>query len=284
MVDYFDLHCDTPYECYNKNIAFDNVSLAVNGKNNNLFGIHKQCFAVWIRDDADRPFELYKSILNNFKSKFALSDSSIFPIYTVEGGAVIQDDVERLFELKNDGIKMLGLTWNGKNSIASGVYEEGSLTDFGKNTIRRMNELSIICDLAHLNNESFFAALEEAERAVVSHTCCDKVFAHPRNLSDDAIRAVCQRNGLIGICLYPIFLGGNDPYEDFYRHVFHMLDLGYEKNICIGSDFDGAEMHGTLSGINDIKKLFGYIVDRGVPYSIAENVFFKNANNFFSNL
>lgn len=281
---YFDLHCDTPFECYRRKIALSYNTLAVNTGAERLFEIRKQCFAVWIRDDAENPYALYQNILKDFKEKLKNCADNLTPILTVEGGAVIEDDIGRLYGLKEDKITAVTLTWNGQNKIASGANAKGGLTEFGKSVIETMNDLGIACDLSHLNRESFFGAIRYAKYPIVTHTCCDAVNPHPRNLSDDALRLVAERGGVVGLCFYPVFLGGNDVFEAVWRHIYHILDIGLEDNLAIGSDFDGAEMEKPLSSISDIPVLYSFLGQMGLDSSVLQKIFYKNADNFFANL
>ena len=281
---YFDLHCDTPYECYVKKCDFSDKTLAVNIGDMSHFECCKQIFAIWIKDDAENPYRLYKNILCNFKTQLQNAPGNLTPYFSVEGGAVLEDDTDRLYELKKDGITALTLTWNGKNRIASGAHAAGGITDFGRRVIDVMNKLGVLCDLSHINAEGFFEAVQIASRPIVTHACCDMINQNPRNLTDLQIRLVAERGGLIGLCLYPVFLGGEDVFESVYRHIYHLLDLGLGDNISIGSDFDGADMKKELSGISKIPDLNRYLSARGLEKSTLDKIFYKNADNFFANL
>lgn len=282
--DYFDLHCDTPFECFVRGCTFDDESLAVNSFAVSTFEHYKQVFAVWIKDDTENPYQLYKSIIRDFRNKLCAAPRNLTPYFSVECGAVLEDNTDRLYELKEDGICALTLTWNGKNRIASGAHCTGGLTDFGKKVISVMNDINMVCDLAHINREGFYDAIEISKRPIITHACCDFLHKHPRNVTDEQIKLVAQRGGVIGLCLYPDFLGDGDAFECVYRHVYHMLDLGSADNICIGSDFDGADMSATLSDVSKIPDLYRYLSGRGLNKTILDKIFYKNANNFFANL
>ena len=142
----------------------------------------------------------------------------------------------------------------------------------------------MICDLAHMYRQGFFEAVSIAERPIVTHACCDFLHNHPRNLTDQQLKIIAQKNGLIGLCLYPVFLGDGDVFENVYRHIFHLLELDLEDSISIGSDFDGADMSDTLSDISKILTLYRYLSKRGIKNDVLDKVFYKNANNFFVNL
>ena len=250
-MDYFDLHCDTPYECYFKKQDFLKNNLAVSGEKGAAFENWKQVFAVWIRDDQEEPYTLYKAILKDFKEKLKDKPDNLTPYFSVEGGAVIEDYIDRLYELKKDGICALTLTWNGENRIAGGSKTDKGLTDFGKRVIKELNSLNMLCDLSHLNEKSFYSAVEIADFPIATHSNCKSAFDCPRNLSDNQLKIIAEKGGLIGLCFYSAFLGG-DVFDKLYENIYHLLELGMENNIALGSDFDGADM---AEGLCDITKI-----------------------------
>lgn len=283
-MNFFDLHCDTPTECYNKNQAFINNDLAVSYQKGSGFDNWHQCFAIWIDEKLCDPYAYYKNVLFDFKNKLKGVKNTLTPIFTVEGGSLLEDKVERVYELKSDGIKALTLTWNGENQIASGANADGGLKPFGKRVIELLNECKIATDLSHLNRDSFFDCIEVAKFPIATHSCCDRVNSHIRNLTDDQIKLLVQKDGIMGLCLYPLFLGEGDVFFNIYKHLHHLLDKGYENNIAIGSDFDGAEMSKALSDISKIPSLYDKLLCFGIEDSILQKIFFKNAYNFFLKL
>ncbi len=278
-MDYFDLHCDTPYECYFKNKDFYENDLSVSGKKGELFDNWKQVFAVWIRDDLEKPFEAYQKILNSFKEKLKKSPTNLTPYFAVEGGAVIEKNLSRIELLKNDGIRFLTLTWNGENNIAGGVKSDKALTDFGKEAIKELNRLKIGCDLSHLNKKSFYKAVEIADYPLATHSNCRAVLDAERNLTDEQIKLIAQKRGIIGLCLYPEFLG-KDVFNAIYKNIYHLLELGFENNIAIGSDFDGAKMDTALNDISKIPSLYKCLEQKGIEKPILNKIFYKNAENY----
>lgn len=280
---FFDLHCDTPYECYIKNQEFKTNTLAVSSDKGVNFSKWYQTFAIWIKDDLENPFELYKSVLNDFKQKLECACPNLTPIFAVEGGAVIENDISRLYQLKDDGIRFLTLCWNGENNIAGGVNSEKGLTDFGKEVIAELNHLKICCDLSHINEKSFFDAVAITQYPIATHSNCKAIYPHKRNLSDTQINLIAEKGGLIGLCPYPVFLG-QDVFLGIYRNIMHLLEMGFENNIAVGSDFDGAKMHEKLCSIDKIPDLYAYLREKGLNNSLLDKIFFKNAYNFIAKL
>ncbi len=282
-MNFFDLHCDTPYECFVKNQGFNKNNLSVSGEKGKSFYKWYQTFAVWIKDDAENPYGLYKRIIRDFKSKIEEKPENLIPVFSVEGGAVLENRKERLYELRNDEIKFLTLTWNGENLVAGGSKSDKGLTAFGREVISLMNRLKIGCDLSHLNDKSFLAALKETEIPIATHSNCREICPHPRNLTTEQIKLLCEKGGIIGLCPYPEFLGG-DVVEKLYENICHICDMGYEDNIAFGSDFDGAKQAEILSDVSKIPYLFGKLEEKGLNKRLLCKFFYENAHNFIAKL
>lgn len=274
---YFDLHCDTAYKMYTENQPFYKNRLAVSGEKGEIFDSWYQTFAIWLPEDLENPFEFYENTLSHLKGNLC---GKVNPIFTVEGGMVLENDSDRLYRLKQDGVKLLTLTWNGENAIAGGSKSEKSLTDFGKSVIDKMNKIGMAVDLSHLNDKSFYDVIERAEKPLASHSNCREVCFVPRNLSDIQIKLICEKGGIIGLNFYPEFLGDN-VFEKIYENIYRLCDMGYENNIAVGSDFDGAEMASELCDITQIPDLYGFLALKGLDISLLDKIFYKNALETF---
>ena len=282
-MEFFDLHCDTPFRCFTEKKDFLKNNLDVSFEKADCFSKWSQIFAVWVREETPSPFAFYKSVLTDFKSKLIGCEREGFnPLFSIEGGSVIEE-LSCLDEIKKDGVSVITLTWNSKNKIASGANEKGGLTVFGEAVIKKMNSLKIATDLSHLNEESFFDAVSVAEFPIATHSCSKSVFEHKRNLSDRALLKIAEKGGTIGICPYPEFLGKNS-FEGVYDNLCYMLSLGLENHIAFGSDFDGAQMSDELRDISYIPCLRAYLLKKGVREEYLDLFFYKNADNFFRNI
>ena len=282
-MNYFDLHCDTAYECCFKNKKFIKNDLAVSADKGAAFEKWSQVFAVWVRDDAEQPYKLYRTVLDEFKKKLNGISGNLTPYFAVEGGAVIGRDSDLLYTLKNDGVKYLTLTWNGENRIAGGSKTEKGLTRFGREIIKKLNSLKICCDLSHLNDKSFFLSIEQAEYPIASHSNCRAVCDVKRNLTDEQLKLIGQRNGIIGLCFYTKFLGG-DTVEKLYENICHTAELGLEDNISVGSDFDGAETGNPVKTVSGVPALYQALFEKGIGEDLLDKIFYKNAQNYFDKM
>ena len=134
----------------------------------------------------------------------------------------------------------VSLTWNNANFLAGGAKSDGELTDSGKKLIKKLNEKKIALDGAHLNEKSFFAAVELADTFVVTHTGFKGVRDVKRNVSDEQIKIVIEKNGLVGLAFYTDFLGGSDENAAMKSVDYFAQKFGV-KNLCLGTDFFGCE-------------------------------------------
>ena len=277
---YFDLHCDTASVCFKRQINPDDLSLSASTEKGKFLKEWRQCYAVFINDNSENPKKDYENIVADFKNKISKTEKPT-PVFTLENGVPIEslEFVDRLYA---DRIRAVTLTWNGENRIAGGAYTDIGLKPFGREVISRLNKCGISCDLSHLNRKSFFEAGECAQTVFASHSCCDKTHRHLRNLTDDQIKYIAERGGVIGLCFYPEFLGTKYVFEGLWRHLNHLLNLGFENNISVGSDFDGADMSYELDGVDKLPDLYRFLSKRGITEDILDKIFFKNAVNFFS--
>lgn len=277
---YFDLHCDTASACFKREVEPYDLSLAASTQKGKFFDEWYQCYAVFINDSSENPTGEYTDIITGFKRKFADIKKPV-PVYTLENAAPITS-LEFIDKLAFDKIRAVTLTWNGENQIAGGAFSDAGLKPFGRQVIECMNKKNIACDLSHLNRKSFFEAADCAKIIFASHSCCDKTHRHPRNLTDGQIKLIANRGGVIGLCFYPEFLGTKYAFEGVWRHIYHLLNMGLENAICIGSDFDGAVMDEELDGVDKLPDLYRFLSSKGASDNTLDKIFFENAKSFFT--
>lgn len=167
-------------------------------------------------------------------------------LLSVEGGEVIGENIFMVDIIFKLGVRALGLTWNQRNALAEGVGEDSGsgLTKLGLAVVQRMNELGMVVDVAHLNQQGFWDVLEHSAAPVVaSHSCARSLCDHPRNLTDAQLRALAAKGGVAGVNFYPGFLveSGKAHRQDVVRHIIHMAEVAGVESVGLGSDFDGIE-------------------------------------------
>jgi membrane dipeptidase len=176
-------------------------------------------------------------------------------LLTVEGGEVLEGDIRMLKVLYRMGVRSLCLTWNNRNEIADGVAEMqtgGGLTLFGREVVKKMNKLGMIVDVSHIAEKGFWDVLELSEDPVIaSHSNSQAVWEHPRNLTDEQIKGIAQKKGVIGLNFVADFLGEQGSgFDQLLRHIDHICDIVGDEYLGFGSDFDGTE--NLLAGIDDV--------------------------------
>lgn len=218
----------------------------------------------------------------------AWSDGKFASILTVEGGSVLAGNIERVKEIAKDGVKVMTLVWNGENEIGSGHNTEKGLSEFGKAVIPLMEDNGIIVDISHLNDRGFDDLLNVATKPfMATHSNARSICSHKRNLTDDMIKELVKRDCLIGLNYYTAFISDssldNDSvnYADmFYQHICHFIDLGAEKNLALGSDFDGAQLPDCLSSPSKVIEMYEYLLKRGLSSEQLDDIYFRNALRF----
>jgi membrane dipeptidase len=165
-------------------------------------------------------------------------------LLSIEGGGCLNNDLRVLRMLYKLGVRAMGLTWNNGNCIADGVGEpeDRGLTPFGREVVREMNRLGMVVDVSHLAPKGFWGVIEETKRPIIaSHSNAKAVHNHRRNLDDDQIRAIIETGGTIGVTFVPYFVSDKEEVtiKDLLRHIDHILALGGENHLALGSDFDG---------------------------------------------
>ncbi len=288
----FDLHCDTFCELFDRKLSLDNAETAVNLSELSQFETAIQTFAVFLHPVIPDSLKRYTDVLSYGKRCLKTANIEVVKtaedlkkggkkaLLSVEGGVPSFDPgfIETLYR---DGIRTVSLTWNYDNPFAGGALETGSLTALGKSAVRELNTFDMVTDLSHLNRKSFFEVAQIAEHPIATHTGVDYVKRHPRNLTDDQLKMLRDKNGLVGLCVYPEFIG-SDLFDGFYCSLTHCLELGLEDNLSIGSDFDGAEMHENLNKLSDLKRLYAFLCKKNLGKSILDKLFFENSYKFYN--
>ncbi len=315
----FDLHCDTidtlamtdvePYSLFGVTPSGDLLdndhALAVNRMRR--IGPWTQCFAIWVPDDLHSisPLEFYRRARNYFHAQVAqhadavtqvrdartldnvLAEGKVAALLTVENGSPIGDDLGVIDEFAHDGVKMVTLTWNGRNTIASGHDTTDGLSSFGRQVVRALEDRRIVVDVSHLNDVGFWDLMRVVRRPIAaSHSNLRAVCGHRRNLTDDQFRAIVDGGGIVGLnyCIEFVCDGAARPrdvsFEDLSAHIERFLDLGGEQAIALGSDFDGCTTPDWLDTAEKNTGFYQRVVDH-FGTTIANRLFFENARAFF---
>lgn len=298
MISLFDLHCDTLYELYKKNLDFDNTQLHINSKSSKLFSPYVQVCAIWsdYRLTNDECFENYKKCLAytkqlgfDFHTALPQNARSSF-VLSIEDARLLNNSISRLDRLYVDGIRSLTLNWKGYSCIGGGWDTSIPLTDFGLQVVLFCIEKGIAVDLSHSSKETQRQVIKLTEKynfaPFYSHSNSYSVCNHERNITDDLAKEISSLNGLIGLSVCPDHLSFNKKATVYslVSHAYHFLELGCEGCLALGCDFDGVtSLPVGISGISDLSKLYA-IFSKEFGKRITERIFYKNSLNYFSNL
>ena len=259
-----DTHCDTPM-FFDQNIQFTHRDPKI------LVDLHKMTeghqdatiMVAYLPQPTDHPKEYADNIFDQIEHIVAdnsqyialarnpndlwmnkhLGKKSI--MLGIENGHALDGKIENLRHFAQRGIVYMTLCHNGDNDIcdsARGSQTWGGVSDFGKQVIREMNRLGIMVDLSHAHEKSFYDALELSQTPIVcSHSSCRALCDHPRNLTDDQMRALAAKGGVMQVTLYNGFLvkDGQATIEDAMRHLEHAIDVMGIDHVGLGTDFDG---------------------------------------------
>ena len=325
----WDLHCDTLSELrYAENdgtpISFEQNQLQIDLKRLKEGDYLLQCFACFINLERRKnrsplltcleQIDIFYRLLEQFPDDLmqvktpadirALPASGkIGAMLTIEEGAACMDDVRILRSLYRLGVRMMTLTWNYKNGLASPnvvpgdadqvwpcepVTDQG-LTELGIEFVEEMERLHMILDVSHLSDGGFWDVVKYSKRPfAASHSNARACCGHVRNLTDDMIRAMGERGGLIGLNYCASFLDPGMDREhvvsrvkDMAVHARYLMNLGGEDILALGSDFDGIEGDLELKGAGDMPKLAEGLKAAGFTEREIEKIFYKNAMRFF---
>lgn len=240
----------------------------------------------------------------------------ISSLLTVEEGAVCQGEIDKLCKLYEQGVRMMTLTWNYPNELGfpnlngprgrtvkekaaqlpEGEREqwvkaylntpdtEHGLTEKGRKFVSKMEELGMIVDVSHLSDAGFYDVLSCSKKPfVASHSNARTICPNVRNMSDDMIRRLAERGGVMGLNFCADFLtqlpvGVNNPgtVAAIVEHAGHIVNVGGIEVLGLGSDFDGIGTHGELPDASYMYRLFDALKKGGFTESQIEKIFTEN--------
>jgi len=161
-------------------------------------------------------------------------------LWGTQDSSMVSPDLDRLAQLKKDGVMTVQLTYNNGNLAGDGSLEprNGGLTKLGKATIERVEAEKLLLDLAHGGARTMAEAAAFAKRPlVISHTGARALADHPRNTGDETIRAVADKGGVIGVYFMPFLTLDSHPKgADLIAHVEHVVKIAGEDHVGIGTD------------------------------------------------
>jgi membrane dipeptidase len=232
-----DTHNDIPTTAIEKNVSFDadlKTKTHSDLQRMQQGGVDAQFFSIWcdgLKQNpyawANREMDTVMAWVNRNPSKMMLATSvndikeavkqkKLATLFGVEGGHMIENDLTKLEALYNRGVRYMTLTWNNSIPWATSALDETTkadslkhkgLTDFGKQVVRKMNDLGMLVDLSHVGEQTFWDAINTTTKPIlVSHSCVYALCPHRRNLKDEQIKAVGKNGGVIHLNFYSGFV------------------------------------------------------------------------------
>jgi len=261
-----------------------------------------QTFAIYTPDKLNNSsaFEHYQKALSLFNTQCskwsnnivkcescadfdkAHNDNKCAALLSVENGKILEGSIDNAYRIIEDGVKIFGLTWNADNELASGVEGSGGgLTQFGKDIIKLMQKNEVYIDVSHLNEKGFWQVIDLTTKPIIAtHSNLKSICDHKRNLTDEQFVEICKTGGIVGINFYNKFLGKN-CFDKILSNIYHMLELGGENNIAIGSDYDGCTIEKSLDSIDKFNDLCNYLLQHGLSETLLNKICISNAYNMF---
>ncbi len=285
----FDMHADTPYKMFSKNVGFSYEGLHISLDKLKNFSSYNQIFAFWCdneKSDEEVYSDFFKMRKHFLESMSECAPKNLHYYFSIEDARLLEGKLERVPLLYSLGVRILTLVWRGE-SIIGGAYDtEKGLTEFGKMALDTALDVGIIPDVSHasrkVTDEVCKASAEKKVPFIATHSNSYSVYKHKRNLLDEEFLRIKDSSGIVGISLAPEHLCENEAHiKDVIKHVEHYLSLGGEDTLCLGCDFDGIES--TPKELSDVSKLYllkEELLRLGYSENLTDKIFYKNANDF----
>lgn len=201
-----------------------------------------------VLSDIEKNSQQFKFVTSYKDYQQAKKEGKVASWISIQGGQAIDNDIDNLDKVPE--IHRITLVHFTKSKIGASNFDSSNkdmgLTDFGKSFVEKMVEKKILVDLSHINRKGFFDALDIVPKhipPIVTHTGVNGVSQSWRNIDDDQIKAIAQRDGTIGIIYYPKFISSSlfkNSCDDIVKHMEHVINVAGEDYVTLGSDYDGA--------------------------------------------
>jgi len=212
------------------------------------------------------------------------ANSKISAFLTIEEGGVLNGDAANLKRFYHLGVRLITLTWNYPNELGYPnclpEYRNKGLTALGKQIVLEMNRLGMLIDVSHLSDRGFYdVAALSTKPFTASHSNARAVTDHPRNLTDDMIKLLAEKGGVIGLNFEKTFLGTAPVgrVADMVKHLNYIRNVGGIEVAAIGSDFDGIDSEIELADASQMGKLVQALKNSGWGQDEIEKVCWGNA-------
>ena len=265
-----DSHCDTAMQ-FDKGVDFQrrDPNLLVDAHKMSEGMLDAACMVAYLEQQGRSESELQAAtdkavgIINRLKAmvgategfRIALTKEDLLQnkfegkksvVLGIENGYALGKDLKNIRKFWDMGVRYLTLCHNGDNDLCDSArkstQEHGGLSDFGRAAVEELNRTGMLIDLSHAAESTFYEVLERSQRPVAcTHSSARALCNHPRNLTDDQLRALAQQGGVAQATFYAGFLREDEgaTVDDAVRHILHMINVAGIDHVGLGSDFDG---------------------------------------------
>ncbi len=299
-IPYFDGHCDTISECTHQGWSLAKAPGHLDFARLSRFRKAAQVFALfanakkypagtlWAECQKEHDVFLSEMAKNAGTAAHCRTGAELDAAYaagkaaavlSIEGAELIDCDPEKLETVAGWGVRLVTITWNYKNALSGANVDapDEGLTDRGRAFCREAVRLGILPDVSHLSDPGFWDLAEMGLGPLVAtHSDSRALCGHPRNLTDDMFKAIRDSGGVAGINLCDEFVGGAATLCDLIRHIDHFMELGGEKTVSLGGDWDGCTLACRWKGVQDLPSLWQALETRGYDRPLLEDIFYNN--------
>ena len=320
---YIDFHCDTLCAAFlqqKKELALTQDTM-ISPDKLRVGECAAQFFAIYMMPESDKVVsgvpipddDSYIDSLHSILNESIKNDSSlafcrnygelqenskngkISAFLTLEDGRAVRGSMEKLEKFHDMGVRLISLTWNFincfgyPNSLDPEIMNKG-LTSFGKDAVRRMNELGMFVDVSHLSDAGFYDVADISTKPfIASHSNCRSIAPHQRNLTDEMIRILADKGGVAGLNFCPAFIHENienthSTAQLIAKQARYMANCGGIELVGIGSDFDGIRGVLEVDGPDKMYLLWDALKKEGFTESEIEKIAFKNAERIIKDV
>lgn len=227
------------------------------------------------------------AIVRNFSDiEKNLQDGKISALLTIEGAGSIESKLERIDEYYEMGVRLITFTWNYVNCLGypnvNGHNDKG-LTEFGIQALKKMNDLGIVIDVSHLSDAGFWDVVKYSSKPfVASHSNARSIGPHNRNLTDEMIKALAEKGGVMGINFCTAFLTEDVDakvmkVKDLVTQIKYIKQVGGIDCIALGTDFDGIGGDLEINDIGEMSKLKNALIEEGFTTEEIDKIWVKNS-------
>lgn len=216
-----------------------------------------------------------------------LANGRMSAVLTMEDGRAVDGKLENIKRFYDEGFRACSLTWNAyncfgaPNSTDPTIMNDG-LTDFGKDGVRYMQELGMLVDVSHLSDGGFADVAEICTKPfVATHSNARAIGPHQRNLTDEQIKVLADKGGVMGLNFYPMFLNEDMDAKEataamIAKHARHIVDVGGIDVCGIGTDFDGFEGKNEIMSSDRMLLLVDALKNENFSEKEIEKIYYKN--------